>query len=306
MSQEITLYDRIQDPVAGALSFGEHIGKSGLFGCTKTEQGVVFAMACFFERKSPLDIVRTYHVTADGKLVKKALAQLAEFRQKGGKHKWLNSGDTSAAKREEWKAVGEFTFEGNTYKVEFSMDDADRQGLVRPKSNWEKTPGNMLRARVITNALGMLCPEIVAGSADVPEEEDPEITPKAPLLPKQPAAPKETKKAAEPIDVQSTVVSTGTPAATPPTPTPAAATPAPSGPFKAQADGNRKLTLETVQALQAAIGEDNAAVADAWFLKNKWITTTGDYFNIPVKKVQMFLDNPPKALATMKAQTQAK
>jgi hypothetical protein len=313
MSQEITLYDKIQDPTSDAIKLGEYLGKSGLFGCTKVEQGVVFAMTCFFERKSPLDMIRTYHVTQDGKLIKKALAQLAEFRNKGGKHKWLNSGDTPAQKREDWKATGEFIFEGVTYKVEFSMADADRQELVRPKGNWIKTPGNMLRARVITNALGMLCPEIVAGSADAPEEEDPEVKNISPLLPKEQATVTtdrpDKKKAAvvnAPIDVQATVKQDDSNPDLKPAQTAAAAPPADAKPFKAEADAAGKLTLSTVQALQAAIGEDNAAMADKWMMQKDWIKTSGDLFNLTVKRAQMILDNPPKALATMKAQVVAK
>lgn len=315
MSQEITLYDKIQDPVDAAIKFGEYIGKSMLFGTTKVEQGAVLAMACFFERRSPLEIKRRYHIMSDGNISQKALSQFADFRAKGGKVKWLDDGSKPKDKDEDWKAVAEVTFEGQTMKVEFSIADAKRQGLsFKPGSGWVKTPGNMLRARVITNALGMLCPEIVAGSEDDGDQEQPE--PKQ-LLPKQPKETgKETKvTVSAPIDVQATVskaddshpdLKPSTQAATP-APAPAApAAPAEVKPFKAEADANGKLTTATVQALQAAIGEDNAQVADAWFLKNKWIATSGDYFNIPIKKVQMFLDNPTKALATMKAQVGAK
>jgi hypothetical protein len=43
--------------------------------------------------------------------------------------------------------------------------------LIRPRSAWEKQPANMLRARVISNAVAMLAPEIYAGDAGEDESQ---------------------------------------------------------------------------------------------------------------------------------------
>jgi hypothetical protein len=53
--------------------------------------------------------------------------------------------------------------EGNKTVYRYSMADAKAEGLVKPGSRWTKRPGNMLRARCISNGVGMLCPEIFAG-----------------------------------------------------------------------------------------------------------------------------------------------
>jgi hypothetical protein len=147
---------------------GEWIAKSGLFGCTKQEQGMVIAIACREEGIGLVQFSQRYHITNDGKLVRKSSNYFAEFRKRGGRVKWLVDGDDGKL------ASAEFTFEGQTITRSFSIEQAKAQGLVKPGSGWAKVPGNMLRARVLTNGIGMLCPEIVTGEelepmGDVPE-----------------------------------------------------------------------------------------------------------------------------------------
>lgn len=156
---EIQLYSKLSDPLDAIDRMGEYFAKSGMFGCTRLEQGKVLAMICLTMHKTPVDVLATYHII-EGQLSKKALACLAELRARGGKHKWINPGFDGKA------ATGQFSYEGETIEVTFTIEDAERQGLVKPRSNWQKTPANMLRARCITTAIGMLAPEIFSGSAD--------------------------------------------------------------------------------------------------------------------------------------------
>lgn len=165
---EIQLYSKLNDPLSAITQLGNMFAKSGMFGCDRAEQGQVLAMICLAEMKSPTAIVRDYHII-EGKLSKKALAALADFRNAGGRHKWIKTGDEG--KDDEREAVGEFEFQGNKLTVKFSMADAKKALLIRPRSAWDKQPANMLRARVISNAVAMLAPEIYAGdeSSDEPE-----------------------------------------------------------------------------------------------------------------------------------------
>lgn len=138
---------------------GEWFTTSGLFGVNNEQAGKLVALTCVTEGLTPTEFARTYHIV-EGKIQKKAMAAFAEFRRRGGKVRWIETGDTGE------KSVAEFTFEGQSVTLGFSMDDARRAELVKPRSNWVKSPGNMLRARVVSNALGMLCPEIFAGEYD--------------------------------------------------------------------------------------------------------------------------------------------
>lgn len=58
---------------------------------------------------------------------------------------------------------------GFKYTVEYSMDDAGRANLIKPKSAWEKYPANMLRWRAIGYCADVVFPD-VAGGMLRPEE----------------------------------------------------------------------------------------------------------------------------------------
>ncbi len=152
------------DPVKAIDQLGVMIAKSGMFGCDNENAGKVLAMICMCERKSPTEIMRTYDIIG-GKLRKKALASYAEFRAKGGRVKWLATGEDGQ------RATGSFTFEDQTIEISFTIEQARKGGAIfKEGSNWMKTPGNMLRARCLSNAIAMLCPEIFAGGDD--EQDD--------------------------------------------------------------------------------------------------------------------------------------
>ena len=160
----------MNDPLGAVEKLGDWMAKSGLFGCEKAEQGRVLAMICMTERKSPTAILRTYHLVG-GKLSKKAMAAFAEFRRAGGKVRWIQTGDEPNAK----EASAVFTWEGNDTTWSYSLDDATRAGLVRPNSGWVLRPGNMLRSKVISNALGALAPEIFAGEDESDIQDRPRL-----------------------------------------------------------------------------------------------------------------------------------
>lgn len=262
---------------------------------------MVLAMACIAEGKSPFEIMRTYHIV-EGKLSKKALAQLAEFRAKGGKVKWIQSGDDPATDEKDRKAIGEFSFEGNTARYVYSLADARIEGILRPNSRWTKRPGNMLRARCITNALGMLCPEIVAGedndgdaamdiappaALDLSKEGEKAIEVKA--LPPKPAAIKEDEKELAAAGLA---------------PAQAAAKSEPAK-FIAAADANG-LTAETLATFAKAIGDKNLKAVVVWLLNAAWIKPLengeGDLSTLSLKRARQIIDNPAGFLAHAKIQ----
>lgn len=284
----IQLYDRIQDPIEAAIKIGTFIAQSGMFGCTKAEQGPVIGLTCMSERISLVQFGRTYHIV-DGKLNKKALAIHAEFRKNGGKVKWITG------LNDKTRAEAEFTFEGQTIKGEFTMDEAKAQGIVRKGSAWEKQPSNMLRARLLSNAIAMLCPEIVAGVSGGAEDE-PEITaePKqifSPPTPK-PEAPKIVVSAPEPQ-----------PAATQPEPQ-RASIGSDSAPVdveftelvsRAEVDPETgKLNLSTVKTLQSVIKEENCERALNWFKAKFPGKNIVSLFDAPVEWAQKIIDQPGK------------
>ena len=91
---------------------------------------------------------------------KKADAQalVAAYRKIGGRVKWIQSDDKVCN--------ADWTFEGDTTRVSFTIEEAQKQGLIKQGGGWVKVPAEMLRARCTTRAITMLAPEILVGGDD--------------------------------------------------------------------------------------------------------------------------------------------
>jgi len=150
----LSVYDKLNDTTSALEKLGQWFAKSGMYGCEKVEQGIVRALHCVSQRKDPLDLMRTHHLI-QGRLSMKADAMLAGYRERGGKVKWVQFDDEAAE--------ADFIFEGETTRVRYSIDDAKKAGLVRPRSQWITQPNAMLRARLISKSVRMLCPEVNSG-----------------------------------------------------------------------------------------------------------------------------------------------
>jgi hypothetical protein len=155
-STEIAVFSKIEDPLAFVEKFGESMAVSGMFGQMKKDAGRVMAMACLCEQINPIEFARTYHVI-EGRLSMRADAMHAAFRKAGGRVKWLNTGDDAV------EARAAFTFEGEETELCYKMSEAENAGRAKKGSNYDKDPGSMLRARLVSRAVRMLCPEIVSG-----------------------------------------------------------------------------------------------------------------------------------------------
>lgn len=154
-------FDRITDVSQFVVGFGKAISESKMFGCSNVAQGQVLAMACLAERTNPININRRYHLIG-GKLSMRADAMLAEFRAKGGKHKVLQ--------RTSDVAEVELTYDGNKERFKFTTEEAKLEPFFWakrdvPKDNYATPRGRMqmLWARVISDGVRTMCPEVVAG-----------------------------------------------------------------------------------------------------------------------------------------------
>lgn len=75
------------------------------------------------------------------------------------------------------ECVLEFTETGRTVGISvFSIDDAQRAGVIRQGSGWTKYPRNMLFARALSNGVKLFCPELSACPIYVPEELGAEVS----------------------------------------------------------------------------------------------------------------------------------
>ena len=187
---QIAAYEKINDS-QGIEMMGNAICRSGMFGCESKEAGIVFALQCVVENKPPLEMAKNYHLVK-GKLTKRADAMLADFRRAGGKVTWNDLKNENVQ-----SAI--FDFEGIKTNGSFSMDDAQRAGLFRKGSAWDKTPAAMLRARCISETLRAIAPEIVQG-VYVPEEID--VADSVPVTKSKPKPMKKASPIVESIEVK--------------------------------------------------------------------------------------------------------
>jgi hypothetical protein len=190
-------------------AMGDELAKSGMFGVKSAAGGVALLVTSIQTGMPIFEINRKYHIMNDGKMTMKADAMLAEYKRLGGKCKWVRFD------AEEARAVWSYG-ENEGLEIAYSVEDAKRDGVVMDKagSAWKNSRPDMLRARLITKALRMICPEVNHGvytPEEVAEFSEPvDVTPAA--------GPKRVKKekAVEPEpmpDIEDAVVVEAEPAA---------------------------------------------------------------------------------------------
>ncbi len=144
------------EAMAAVEFYGKMLAKSGFFGTSSNEQCMALVFFAMSENESIVELKRKYHVISRD-LTMRADYMLAEFRRLGGDYHWVDMGDSGE------RAVLWMKYKSNEAEVVFTLDDAKKQGLVKPNSNWIKNPGAQLRARVQTKGVRALAPEVLAG-----------------------------------------------------------------------------------------------------------------------------------------------
>lgn len=154
ISQSFSLYS--SEAVAAVEYYGTILAESMFMGTSSKPQGKALVFFAMSENISITELKRRFHVMGK-QLTMRAEYMLAEFRRIGGKYRWIDMGTKGD------KAVLWLKYLDNEGQVEFTIEDAKRQGLVKPDSNWTKNPAAMLRARVSTAGIRAFAPEVLAG-----------------------------------------------------------------------------------------------------------------------------------------------
>ena len=158
-------------------AIGEFMARSGMFGIETVEQGKVVALSCYMEKTTPLQFKRKYHLI-DGNPTMRADAMLAEFHTKcEGSHEVLVRTPDEAKIRlhDRYEIATDFSLTWEEAQLEpfvWSVKKKKNGEKVKVlKHNW-KTPRarmQMLWARVVSDAVRAIAPEVVAGTY-TPEE----------------------------------------------------------------------------------------------------------------------------------------
>jgi len=178
-----TVYDRAKDSGEFLKELARMIHSSGMFGCDTPSQGYVLALECAARKMPPLALAERYHLIK-GKLSMKADAMLADFAsQTGGSHEILERSPERAAiklTKSRKSHVFELTW-ADAAKEPFVYEgrESDLVGLlatgktdrlkVKPKYATPRSRMQMLWARVVSDGVRAVAPEVVAGHY-TPEE----------------------------------------------------------------------------------------------------------------------------------------
>ena len=142
-------------PFDEKVKLAEAFAKSKLFGMTDSNQVLALMAVCEAEGIHPAKAVQEYHVI-QGRPALKADAMLARFQNAGGKVDWKDYTDD--------KVTGVFSHpNGGSLAVTWTIEQAQRIGLVKPGSGWQKFPRAMLRSRCISEGIRSVFPGSVTG-----------------------------------------------------------------------------------------------------------------------------------------------
>lgn len=183
MSQSLTVYSA-PNAVSVIETMGRAIAKSQFIKCDNPEQGIVLAMTCYSKGMDFLTLAQKYDLIS-GRLSMKADAMLSGFRERGGKHKIIQrSGD---------EACVLLTYDGQEYESRMTWEDAQHEPFIyngkeseilrlieagnknvlrskmKPKYATPRARMQMLWARVISDGVRAMCPEVNTGTY-TPEE----------------------------------------------------------------------------------------------------------------------------------------
>jgi hypothetical protein len=257
------------DRIASISTVGDWVARSGMFGCNTAEAGRMIAIQCVEEGLKISEWPRTYHLI-NGRPQKRAHAAQAEFERLGGVVEWTELG------RDGKRAAATMSYPGKKpLNIEFTIEQAQRAGLVKSEGNWDKWPDRMLRAAVLREGVLLLAPKVYAGIYD---DGDAVPGPALNLAPEpKPATVSEVVTAppaateARTVEVEVVKEAPRTPPQQPaqaakPTQT---ATPAPAAPAQQKPELSRELQSQVM----AVIGEkpENMTKALAFFRAQRWI-----------------------------------
>lgn len=137
------------------------MAKSKMFaGWDSKEKILTLMLICRDEGRNPASAVMRYE-NVQGRIAKKSTAMLEDFISYGGTVQWKEITDRKAA-------ATFVTPEGQKLDAEYSWEDVVRAGNQN-KDNYKKYPKDMMRARLVSQALRSIYPK-ACGLFYAPEE----------------------------------------------------------------------------------------------------------------------------------------
>jgi hypothetical protein len=144
--------------------FAGAVAKSGFVpGVSSTSQALVKIQAGSEFGIKPMQALAAFHVV-EGKISMAPQAQLGILRRSGR--------DFRVVERSEKAAEIAFVEKDGSVrgKLRFTIEEAKKAGLVKPRGAWETYPANMLWWRAVANGIRLYYPELTLGAFYTPDE----------------------------------------------------------------------------------------------------------------------------------------
>lgn len=183
-NNQLIAYDKIGDVPSFVTSLGKSIALSKMFGCESEEQGHIMALECIAKKMPPLSIAEKYHLI-HGKLSMKTEAMLADFRTVAkGMHRVicrtpdkvaieLITADRQSHEFElTWAEAKRepFVYEGKESTVVDQINSGKIESLkLKAKYATDRSRMQMLWARLVSDSIRCIAPEVICGTY-TPEE----------------------------------------------------------------------------------------------------------------------------------------
>ena len=183
-TNQLIAYDKIDNVPSFVESLGRSIALSKMFGCESEEQGHIMALECIAKKMPPLSIAEKYHLI-HGKLSMKTEAMLADFRTVAkGMHRVI-------CRTPDKVAIELITADRQSHEFELTWAEAKREPFVyegkestvveqinsgkmdklklKAKYATDRSRMQMLWARLVSDSIRCLAPEVICGTY-TPEE----------------------------------------------------------------------------------------------------------------------------------------
>lgn len=161
----------LTDP--GAMSFeqlmqaAQAVADSGLWKEVNTPaKALSMMLLCQSEGLNPMQAMTRYHIAEGRRPSMKSETMQAEFQARGGIVKFLQWDDTCC------RATFSHPSSPEPVEVEWTIERANRAGLTNRNPTWKSYPRNMLKARVISDGIGLVLPGARLGMYTPEEESD--------------------------------------------------------------------------------------------------------------------------------------
>lgn len=158
-------------PFATLREMGTAIARSGLFGVKTPDQAIALMLVAQAEGLHPATAARDYHVI-QGRPTLKSDAMLARFQAAGGKVEWLELNDTCVKAKFSHPQGGEVVIDwtiDRARKITSYDKETRKWKALTDKDNWKNYPRQMLRARVVSEGVRTVYPQVCCG-VYTPEE----------------------------------------------------------------------------------------------------------------------------------------